>query len=100
MLDVRYLTLSYIFLPVTPQKFLVTSFFSALNFRSPTFSKNVYPQNFFRHLAESPGHTVSFEDVKILSFESHTRKRRILESIFIQESKFKLLNDNLRSIPL
>ena len=53
-----------------------------------------------KHLAESPGHTVSFEDVKILSFESHTRKRRILESIFIQESKFKLLNDNLRSIPL
>ena len=53
-----------------------------------------------KHLAESPGHTVSFEDVKILSFESHTTKRGILESIFIQESKFKLLNDNLRSIPL
>ena len=53
-----------------------------------------------KRLAESPGHTVLFEDVKILSFESHTRKRRILESIFIQESKFKLLNDNLRSIPL
>ena len=53
-----------------------------------------------KYLAESPGHTVSFEDVKILSFEPHTRKRRILESIFIQENKFKLLNDNLRSIPL
>ena len=26
MLDARYLTLSYIFLPVTPQKSLVTSF--------------------------------------------------------------------------
>ena len=53
-----------------------------------------------KHLAESPGHTVSFEDVKILSFESYTRKRRILKTIFIQESKFKLLHDNLRSIPL
>ena len=53
-----------------------------------------------KHLTELPGHTVSFEDVKILSFEPHTRKRRILESIFIQESKFTLLNDNLRFIPI
>ena len=36
-----------------------------------------------KHLAESPGHTVSFDDVQILSFEQHFRKRRILESIFI-----------------
>ena len=39
-----------------------------------------------KHLAESPGHTVSFEDVKILSFESHTRKRRILESILFKRA--------------
>ena len=53
-----------------------------------------------KHLAESLDHTVSLEDVNVLSFESHTRKRRIFESISIQESKFTLLNDNLRSIPL
>ena len=38
-----------------------------------------------KHLAESPGHTVSFDDVQILSFEQHFRKRRILESTFIQQ---------------
>ena len=53
-----------------------------------------------KHLAESPGHTISFDDVQILSFEQHTRKRRILESIFIQQSTHTLLNDNLKSIPL
>ena len=53
-----------------------------------------------KHLAESPGHTVSFDDVQILSFEQHFRKRRILESIFIQQSKHTLLNDNLKSVPL
>ena len=45
-----------------------------------------------KHLAESPGHTVLFDDVQILSFEQHFRKRRILESIFIQQSKHTLLN--------
>ena len=53
-----------------------------------------------KHLVESPGHTVSFDDVQILSFEQHFRKRRKLESIFIQQSKHTLLNDNLKSVPL
>ena len=53
-----------------------------------------------KHLAESPGHTVSFDDVQILSFEQHFRKRRILESFFIQQSKHTLLNDNLKYVPL
>ena len=30
-----------------------------------------------KHLAESPGHTVSFDDVQILSFEQHFRKQNI-----------------------
>ena len=53
-----------------------------------------------KHLAESPGHTVSFDDVQILSFEQHFRKRRILESIIIQQSNHTLLKDNLKSVPL
>ena len=53
----------------------------------------------FRHVAD---HTISFDDVKVLTMEQHFRKRRYLESLFIQESlyKYKLLNDNHKSLPL
>ena len=55
-----------------------------------------------KHLAESPDHTISFDDVKVLTMEQHFRKRRYLESLFIQESlyKYELLNDNHKSVPL
>ena len=55
-----------------------------------------------KHLAESPDHAISFDDVKVLTMEQHFRKRRYLESLFIQESlyKYELLNDNHKSVPL
>ena len=55
-----------------------------------------------KHLAESPDHTISFDDVKVLTMEQHFRKIRYLESLFIQESlyKYELLNDNHKSVPL
>lgn len=55
-----------------------------------------------KHLAESPDHTIAFDEVKVLAFEQSTRKRRYLESLFIQDSlsKYDLLNDNHKSIPL
>ena len=55
-----------------------------------------------KHLAESPYHTISFDDIKVLTMEQHFRKRRYLESLFIQESLYKceLLNDNHKSVPL
>ena len=31
-----------------------------------------------KHLAESPDHTISFEDVKVLTMEQHFRKRQYL----------------------
>ena len=34
------------------------------------------------YLAESPGHTVSFDDLQILSFEQHFRKRSIISQYF------------------
>ena len=63
-------------------------------------TEGTYMTEVGKHLAESPGDTVSFEDVKILSFESHTRKRRILESIFIQESKFNSRPSELQKLCL
>ena len=55
-----------------------------------------------KHLIDNPTHTLEFSNVKILGFESNMRKRRVLESIFIQDSilKHTLLNDNLKSVPL
>ena len=55
-----------------------------------------------KHLANNPSHTIEFSNVRVLGFERNTRKRRVLESLFIPDSTFnhKLLNDNLKSVPL
>ena len=55
-----------------------------------------------KHLADNPSHTNEFSNVRVLGFERNTRKQRVLESLFIQDSMFnhKLLNDNLISVPL
>ena len=54
-----------------------------------------------KHLADSPTCTISFEDVTILTFGHRMRKRRILESLYIQNFNCRdTLNDNLHSVPL
>ena len=52
-----------------------------------------------KHLADNPSHIIEFSNVRVLGFERNTRKRRVLESLFIQDSMFnhKLLNDNMKS---
>ena len=54
-----------------------------------------------KHLTCSPTCTISFEDVSILAYEHRMRKRRILESLYIQDFNLReILNDNLHSVPL
>ena len=54
-----------------------------------------------KHLACSPNCTISFEDVSILAYEHRMGKRRILESLYIQDFNLReILNDNLHSVPL
>ena len=52
-----------------------------------------------KHLAEHPECQITFDDCEILTYESKLFKRKIIESLFIQEADDgNLLNDNLKSV--
>ena len=54
-----------------------------------------------QHLADNPTCSMSFEDVQVLAYENKMRKRRILESLYIQDyNHTNILNDNINSVPL
>ena len=54
-----------------------------------------------KHLLDSPSCKISFEDCKVLGYESYTYRRKLKESLFIQQlDDGKLLNDKLTSVPL
>ena len=54
-----------------------------------------------KHLAENPTCRITFDDCEILTYESRLFKRKIIESLFIQQGdNGNLLNDNLKSVPL
>lgn len=54
-----------------------------------------------KHLLDSPTCKISFDDCKVLGYESYTYRRKLKESLFIQQlDDGKLLNDKLTSVPL
>ena len=54
-----------------------------------------------KHLRDSPSCKISFDDCKVLGYESYTYRRKLKESLFIQQlDDGKLLNDKLTSVPL
>ena len=55
-----------------------------------------------KHLRDSPGCQISFKDsCKILGYESCTYRRKLKESLFIQQfDDGNLINDRLLSVPL
>ena len=54
-----------------------------------------------KHLLDSPSCKISFEDCKVLGYESYTYRRKLKESLFIQQlDDGQLLNDKLTSVPL
>ena len=54
-----------------------------------------------QHLADNPTWSMSFEDVQVLAHENKMRKRRILESLYIQDyNHTNILNDNINPVPL
>ena len=49
-----------------------------------------------KHLLDSPSCKISFEDCKVLGYESYTYRRKLKESLFIQQlDDGKLLKDKL-----
>lgn len=54
-----------------------------------------------KHLAASPECQITFDDCKILTFESNNYRRKLKESLYIQQyDDGTLLNDKLASVPL
>ena len=54
-----------------------------------------------KHLAANPSCQITFENCDILTFESKMFKRKIKESLYIQEyDDGTLINDKLKSVPL
>ena len=54
-----------------------------------------------QHLDDNIACSMSFEDVQVLAYENKMRKRRILESLYIQDyNHTNILNDNINSVPL
>ena len=54
-----------------------------------------------QHLADNPTCSMSFEDVRVLAYENKMRKRRTLESLYIQDyNHTNIVNDNINSVPL
>ena len=56
-----------------------------------------------QHLAYNPTCSMSFEDVQLLAYENKMRKKRILESLYIQDyDHTNSLNDNsnINSVPV
>ena len=54
-----------------------------------------------KHLDNSPGCKITFDDCKILTFESNLYRRKLKESLFIQDfDDGTLLNNKMTSVPL
>ena len=59
------------------------------------------PTEVGKHLQNNPNCKIAFNDCKILGYESYTFRRKLKESLFIQQlDDGKLLNDKLSSVPL
>ena len=54
-----------------------------------------------KHLGSSPGCKITFEECKILTFEDNMYRRKLKESLFIQQfDDGTLINNKLASVPL
>ena len=54
-----------------------------------------------KHLHSNPNCQITFDDCRILTYESSTYKRKIKESLYIQQyDDGNLLNDKMSSVPL
>ncbi len=54
-----------------------------------------------KHLLSSPSCEVTLDNCKVLGYESYTYRRKLKESLFIQQlDDGTLLNDKLKSVPL
>ena len=54
-----------------------------------------------KHLASSPGCHITFDNCEVLTYEPNNFRRKLKESLYIQENDDgTLLNDNLKSVPL
>ena len=54
-----------------------------------------------KHLLNSPNCKITFDDCKVLGYESYNYRRKLKESLFIQQlDDGSLLNDKLSSVPL
>ena len=54
-----------------------------------------------KHLSSSPTCKITFEQCRVLTFESNMYRRKIKESLFIQQyDDGSLINDKLASVPL
>ena len=54
-----------------------------------------------KHISSNPGCEIKFEECEILTFESNMYRRKLKESLFIQQfDNGTLINDKLSSVPL
>ena len=55
-----------------------------------------------RHLRDNPTHEINSHDPEILGYCRFSRKRKIMESLYIQQHKYpkELLNDNESSVKI